>query len=69
MVSVGVTTASEMSVGANFGVDREALIYKEIFAKNASPIRICGYLWAQALPAGYSTIKPNEGNDNLRLLV
>lgn len=68
IASVGVTTASEMSVGANFGVDKEALIYKEIFAKNASPIRIRGYLWAQALPVGYNSIKPNEGNDALRFI-
>lgn len=68
MASTGVTTASEMSVGANFGVDKEAAIYKAIFAKNASPIRIRGYLWGQALPKGYAGIKPNEGDDKLRFI-
>ncbi|CAM3641878.1 amidohydrolase [Polynucleobacter brandtiae] len=68
IASTGVTTASEMSVGGNFGVDKEAAIYKAIFAKKASPIRVRGYLWGQALPAGYNNIKPNEGDDHLRFI-
>jgi predicted amidohydrolase YtcJ len=66
--ATGVTTASEMSVGGNFGVDKEAAIYRAIFAKNASPIRMRGYLFSQALPAGYKTIKPNDGDDMLRFI-
>ncbi len=68
MASTGVTTASEMSVGGNFGVDKEIAIYKAIFAKNASPIRVRGYLFSETLPPGYKTIKPNEGDDKLRFI-
>ena len=68
MASTGVTTASDMSVGGNFGVDKEIAIYKAIFAKNASPIRVRGYLFSETLPAGYNTIKPNEGDDKLRFV-
>ncbi|QWE16217.1 amidohydrolase [Polynucleobacter sp. AP-Nino-20-G2] len=68
MASTGVTTASDMSVGGNFGVDKEIAIYKSIFAKNASPIRVRGYLFSETLPAGYNTIKPNEGDDRLRFI-
>jgi predicted amidohydrolase YtcJ len=68
MASTGVTTASEMSVGGNFGVDKEVAIYKAIFAKNASPIRVRGYLFSETLPAGYNAIKPNEGDDKLRFV-
>lgn len=68
IASTGVTTASEMSVGGNFGVDKEVAIYKSIFAKNASPIRVRGYLFGEALPAGYSGIKPNDGDDMLRFI-
>lgn len=68
IASTGVTTASEMSVGGNFGVDKEVAIYKAIFAKNASPIRLRGYLFSETLPAGYNAIKPNEGNDQLRFI-
>lgn len=68
IASTGVTTASEMSVGGNFGVDKEVEIYKSIFAKNASPIRVRGYLFSEALPAGYNGIKPNDGDDMLRFI-
>lgn len=66
MSSTGVTTVSEMSVGANFSIDKEAGIYKALAAKSMLPIRIRGYLWGEALPIGYSNIKPNEGDDRLR---
>ena len=66
--STGVTTASEMSVGGNFGVDKEVAIYKAIFAKNASPIRVRGYLFSEAMPTGKTAIKPNEGDDQLRFI-
>jgi predicted amidohydrolase YtcJ len=66
--ATGVTTASEMSLGGNFGVDKEIAIYRAIFAKNASPIRVRGYLFSQALPVGYKTIKPNDGDDMLRFI-
>ena len=66
--STGVTTASEMSVGGNFGVDKEVAIYKAIFAKNASPIRVRGYLFSEAMPTGKTSVKPNEGDDQLRFI-
>jgi len=68
MASTGVTTASEMSLGGNFGVDKEAAIYRAIFTKKASPIRVRGYLFSQAMPVGYKTIKPNDGDDMLRFI-
>ncbi|MCM0036511.1 MAG: amidohydrolase family protein [Burkholderiaceae bacterium] len=68
MASTGVTTVSEMSVGANFSVDQEAGIYKALAAKSMLPIRIRGYLWGEALPVEYSNIKPNEGDDRLRFI-
>ena len=68
MASTGVTTASEMSVGGNFGVDKEVAIYKSIFAKNASPIRVRGYLFSESMPTGKTSIKPNEGDDQLRFI-
>ena len=68
MASTGVTTASEMSVGGNFGVEKEVAIYKAIFAKNASPIRVRGYLFSESMPTGKTSIKPNEGDDQLRFI-
>lgn len=68
MAATGVTTASEMSVGGNFGVDKEVAIYKSIFAKNGAPIRVRGYLFSEALPTGKTSIKPNDGDDHLRFI-
>ncbi|MBU3589559.1 amidohydrolase [Polynucleobacter sp. 80A-SIGWE] len=68
IASTGVTTVSEMSVGGNFGVDKEVAIYKSIFAKNASPVRIRGYLFSESIPSGKTSIKPNEGDDQLRFI-
>jgi len=68
IASTGVTTASEMSVGGNFGVDKEVAIYKSIFAKNASPIRVRGYLFSESIPSGKTSIKANEGDDQLRFI-
>ncbi len=68
MASKGITSASEMSVGANLGVEQEVALYKAVSANNAAPIRIRGYLWAQSLPVGFNAIKPNEGDDRFRLI-
>ena len=68
MASTGVTTASDMSVGGNFGVDKEVAIYKGMFAKNMSPIRVRGYLFSESMPAGFNAIKPNDGDDQLRFI-
>ncbi|MBU3589556.1 amidohydrolase [Polynucleobacter sp. 80A-SIGWE] len=64
----GITSATEISVGGNFGVDKEAALWRGIFANKASPIRIRGYLFSDNLPAGYNNIKPNEGDDYLRFI-
>ena len=66
--SKGVTTVSEMSVGGNFGPEKEIALYRGIFANNASPIRVRGYLFSDNLPAGFNAVKPNEGDDRLRFI-
>lgn len=67
IASSGVTTASEMSVGGNFALEKEIEIYKTIFAKKASPIRLRGYLFSEVIPPKLS-IKPNDGDDMLRFI-
>lgn len=68
MASKGITTVSDMGVGGNFGVEKEAAIYKEIFSKDASPIRLRGYLFGVQIAPGFNAIKPNEGDDRLRYI-
>lgn len=68
IAKTGVTTASEMGVGANFGVEQEAAVYKKLFATTSLPIRVRGYLWGMRLPKDFTGIKPNEGDDRLRFV-
>jgi hypothetical protein len=57
-----------MSVGVNFGVDKEVAIYKAIFAKDAAPIRVRGYLFSQALPTEKSPLSQMREMTNCVLL-
>jgi predicted amidohydrolase YtcJ len=67
MASTGVTTASDMSVGAMLGFDKEIAVYKAITANEAAPIRIRGYVYATLMPIDGS-LKPNNGDDRLRFM-
>ncbi|MBU3612141.1 amidohydrolase [Polynucleobacter sp. MG-27-Goln-C1] len=68
MASKGVTSVADLGVGGNFGVEKEVAIYRDIFGRNASPIRLRGYLYGTQMPAGFNAIKPNEGDDYLRFI-
>ena len=68
IASTGVTTASEMGVGANLGVEQEADAYRKLYASTTPPIRVRGYLWGARLPKDFTAIKPNEGDDRLRFV-
>ena len=68
MAATGITTASDMSVGANLGVDQEVALYKALTANEGASIRIRGYLYAAAMPKGFDSVKPNEGDDRLRFI-
>lgn len=66
MAAKGVTTSAEITVGFNFGLENEAKLLEAVTANDALPIRIRAYLYGPAVPAGYTAIKPGQGNDRLR---
>ena len=68
MAATGITTASDMSVGANLGVDQEVALYRALTANEGASIRIRGYLYAAAMPKGFNSVRPNEGDDRLRFI-
>lgn len=68
IASSGVTTSAEITVGFDLGLDQEVKLYQSLFANDAMPIRVRGYLYGPAIPAGYTGLKPNEGNDRLRFI-
>ena len=68
IASAGVTTSAEITVGFESGLENEVKLYKELTANEGLPIRVRAYLYGPAIPAGYSGLKPNEGDDRLRFI-
>lgn len=68
IASKGITTSSEIAMGAVMPVDREYAMVRELTHQPDFPIRVRAYLWGVALPQGYSAIKPNEGDDRFRVI-
>jgi len=66
MASTGITTSAEITVGANFGLEKEIKIYQAITANEGLPLRVRAYLYGSAIPKGFNSIKPNQGDDRLR---
>lgn len=66
--SKGVTATTEITVGAMLGLEAEVKLLKAATASKDWPIRLRAYLYGPAVPKGYDTIKPNEGDDRLRFV-
>lgn len=66
MASNGVTTSAEITLGFNLGLENEAKLLQGLTANEGLPLRIRAYLYGPAVPAGYSAIKPGQGDDRLR---
>lgn len=68
MSAAGITTSSEQGMGAVMPVMDEFAMVKALSQKPEFPIRVRAYLWAVALPEGFSAIKSNEGDDRFRVI-
>jgi predicted amidohydrolase YtcJ len=68
IASKGVTTSAEITVGFNLGLENEIKLFKELAANEGLPIRVRGYLYGPAIPSGFNSIKPGEGDDRLRFV-
>ena len=68
MSATGITTSSEQGLGAILPFEKELLMVKELSSQPGFPLRVRGYFWGTALPAGYNVTKPNEGNDMFRMV-
>lgn len=68
IASKGVTTTTEITVGALMGVDNEVKLFKGVTASKDWPLRLRGYLYGPALPKDFNAIKPNDGDDRLRFV-
>ena len=68
IASKGVTTTTEITVGAMLGLDNEVKLLQGASASKDWPLRVRGYLYGPAIPKGFNAIKPNDGNDRLRFV-
>lgn len=62
----GVTTSSEITVGANLGLENEMGLYKYLLANGGLPVRVRAYLYGNAIPSGFNSVKANDGDDLFR---
>lgn len=68
IAAAGVTTSAEITLGFNLGLDNEVKLMQGLTANEGLPIRIRAYLYGPAVPAGYKTLKPGDGDDRLRFV-
>jgi len=68
IASKGVTTTTEITVGAMLGLDKEVKLLQSVSASKDWPLRVRAYLYGPAVPKGFNAIKPNDGDDRLRFV-
>ena len=68
IASQGVTTTTEITVGALLGMDNEVKLFREITANEGLPIRLRAYLNGLSIRPGFNALKPNDGDDRLRFI-
>ena len=68
MAATGITTSSEMGMGAFLPYEREYAMVSELSHQPDFPIRVRAYLWGTSLPEGFNAIKPNQGDDRFRVI-
>lgn len=66
--AVGITTSAEITVGANFGLEPEYALIDTMAHQEGFPLRVRGYLYGPVVPAGFTKIKPNDGDDIFRVV-
>lgn len=68
MAAAGITTSSEMGMGAFLPYESEYAMVNELSKRPDFPIRVHAYWWGTSLPEGFNTIKPNQGDDRFRMI-
>jgi predicted amidohydrolase YtcJ len=68
LAAKGVTTSSEITVGANLGLENEMNLYKYLIANEGLPVRVRAYLYGSAIPPNFNAVKPNDGDDLFRFV-
>jgi hypothetical protein len=68
LVSKGVTTSAEITVGAYLGVDKEYALLNGMAHSGILPVRVRGYMYSNAFPATNTNYTPGQGDDVFKLI-
>jgi len=68
LVSKGVTTSAEITVGGYLGVDKEYALFNAMTRNGKLPVRVRGYMYSSAFPSTNNSYKPGQGDDNFKLI-
>ena len=68
LVSKGVTTSAEITVGGYLGVDKEYALFNAMTRNGKLPVRVRGYMYSSAYPSTNNSYKPGQGDDNFKLI-
>jgi predicted amidohydrolase YtcJ len=68
LVSKGVTTSAEITVGAYLGVDKEYALFNAMTQSGKLPVRVRGYMYSNAYPTTNNKYKPGQGDDTFKLI-
>lgn len=68
LVSKGVTTSAEITVGGYLGVDKEYALFNTMTRNGKLPVRVRGYMYSSAYPTTNNNYKPGQGDDTFKLI-
>ncbi|WVH09361.1 MAG: hypothetical protein EoVTN8_746 [Fluviibacter phosphoraccumulans EoVTN8] len=68
MAASGITTSSEMGMDAIMPYEVEHAMVQVLSHQPGFPTMVRAYLWGMALPEGFDAIKPNQGDDQFRVV-
>ena len=68
LVSKGVTTSAEITVGGYLGVDKEYALFNAMTQSGKLPVRVRGYMYSNAYPTTNKSYKPGQGDDTFKLI-
>jgi predicted amidohydrolase YtcJ len=68
LVSKGVTTSAEITVGGYLGVDKEYALFNAMTRNGKLPVRVRGYMYSNAYPSTNNNYKPGQGDDTFKLI-
>jgi predicted amidohydrolase YtcJ len=68
LVSKGVTTSAEITVGGYLGVDKEYALFNAMTQSSKLPVRVRGYMYSNAYPTTNNKYKPGQGDDTFKLI-